>query len=59
MVAIARTGVSDFAVLAASVLALGVVIWTLVAGLAHKTFKISALGLTVGLVLVGGVGGFV
>ena len=38
--------------LAASVLAIVGTIWTLVAGLMHKTFKISALGLLLGLLLV-------
>lgn len=52
-------GVGFLAVLAASVLALGGVIWTLVAGLVHKTFKLGALGLLIGLLLVGVVGGFV
>ncbi|MGM3277989.1 hypothetical protein [Ralstonia sp. 24A2] len=52
-------GVGFLAVLAAGALALGGVIWTLVMGLTHQTFKISVLGLMVGLVLVGVVGGFV
>ena len=57
---IVRTwGFAFLALLAASVLAVGGIIWALVAGLVHKTFKFSALGLLLGLLLVGVVGGFV
>lgn len=52
-------GFGFLALLAAFVLAVGGIIWVLVAGLVHKTFKISALGLLLGLLLVGVVGGFI
>ena len=52
-------GIGFLAVLAGSVLAMGGMIWVLVAGQVHKTFKISMLGLLTGLVLVGIVGGFI
>ena len=47
-------GLAYAALLAAFILALGGIIWALVAGLVHKTFKISALGLLLGLM-----GGFI
>ncbi|CAJ0820988.1 hypothetical protein LMG18101_04472 [Ralstonia flaminis] len=51
-------GVGVWAVLVGAVLAVGGIIWTLVAGLVHSTFKISTFGLLAGLLLVGIVGGF-
>ncbi len=44
--------------LAGAVIAIAGTIWTLVAGLMHKTFKISAIGLVLGLLLVRVVVGF-
>ncbi len=46
-------GVGFLTVLVGVVLAVGGTILALVAGLVHKTFKISALGLLAGLLLVG------